>query len=96
VRGAWPRREAESERVAIERFGVRRGFKRQQLIRREDGFIHLAGVDAFADELYRVAHRDANDDLNRFWKNRSVQNFIWLQVFGFHPESAFKLSVVHT
>lgn len=49
-----------------------------------------------ADELDCVAHRDANDNLNRFWKNRSAQNFVWLQVFGFHPESAFKLSVVRT
>ena len=70
--------EPETQRVAVEWFGVRRGFERGELVRRKNGFIHLAGVDPFADELHRVAHRNADDDLNRFGENRPAQNFVRL------------------
>ena len=64
--------QTEAQRIAVKRFGVRRGFQGGKLLRCEDGFIHLAGVYPLADEFDRAAHRQAYNDLNRFWKNRPV------------------------
>ena len=76
--------QAEHFGVAVKGLGVGGGFEELELFLGQDDVHHLAGLEASADKLDRVAHRDRDDDLDGLGEHRAAKDFVRLELVEGH------------